>query len=182
MTVDMARLGDVLLRSSQAFAVVGVASLVWLAVSHINRRLGHSTGDVPIACHIAATIGVAFGVLAVTGGVGHSVAVGSLAWTEPEYGSLQILRFTTGAMLLYSGAMNIALYRAVRAGRTWAIGVGVATNLLFWSHLLFVLPFPGTGGTVPRPLGAWSVYLLWLGAAAVASRRGRGASSQELSA
>ena len=171
MTVDMARLGDVLLRSSQAFAFVGVASLLWLAVARINRGVGHSTGEVPIACHIAATIGVTFGVLAVTGGVGHSVAVGSLAWREPEYGSLQILRFTTGAMLLYSGAMNIALYRAIRAGRTWAIGVGVATNLLFWLHLLFVLPFPGTGGTVPRPLGAWSVYLLWLGAAAVASRR-----------
>ena len=80
MTVDMARLGDVLLRSSQAFAVFGAASLVGLAIARINRR-GHSTGDAPIACHIAAAIGVAFGVLAVIGGVGHSVAVGTLAWT-----------------------------------------------------------------------------------------------------
>ena len=182
MTVDIARLGDVLLRSSQAFAVFGVASLAWLAIAHINRRVGRST-DVPIACHIAATIGVAFGVFAVAGGVGHSVAVGALAWREPEYGSLQILRFTTGAMLLYSGVMNIALYRAIKTGRRWAIAVGVATNLLFWLHLLFVLPFPGTGGTVPRPLGAWSVYLLWLVAAAVARQTGhRSARSQELTA
>jgi hypothetical protein len=39
------------------------------------------------------------------------------------------LRFTTGAMLLYSGAMNIALYRAIRAGRRWAIGVGVQREI-----------------------------------------------------
>jgi hypothetical protein len=171
MNIDMTRLEEVLQRSSQAFALVGVASLLWLAIALMNRRVRHSNGHASITCHIAATIGVTFGALAVIGGLGHSMAVGSLALRETEYGSVQILRFTTGALLLYSGAMNIALYRAIRAGRTWAIGVGVATNLLFWLHLLFVLPFPGTGGTVPRPLGAWSVYLLWLGAAAVASRR-----------
>ena len=32
-----------------------------------------------------------------------------LAWREPDYGPLQILRCTTGAMLLYFGGMSITL-------------------------------------------------------------------------
>jgi hypothetical protein len=120
---------------------------------------------------------VTVGVLAVIGGVGHSVAVVSLALRDTdEYGPLVILRFTTGAMLLYFGAMNIAVYGAIKVGRRWAIGVGVATGLFFWVYLVFTLPLPGTGGSVPLALGLWTVYLLWLGAAAFASRPG----SQEI--
>ncbi len=61
--------------------------------------------------------------------------------SEREYGPLQVLRFTTGAMLVYSGAMNIAVYRAIRAGQRWAVGVGAATSLLFWLYLFFLLAF-----------------------------------------
>ncbi len=112
-----------------------------------------------------------FLVLTAIAGVGHSVAVASLALSEREYGSLQILWFTTGAMLLYAGAMNAALYRAIKAGRRSAIAVSAATTSLFLLYLLFHLPVPGNGGTVPPMLGLWSLYLLWLVAAAVASRR-----------
>jgi hypothetical protein len=173
MNIDMARLGTVVLRSLRAFEFIGVASLLMLVVVVLmHRRFRRATSDGRYACRVAAAIAVTFGVFAVIGGVGHSAAVASLALKDTEeYGALVILRFTTGVMLLYCGAMNIALYRVIRAGRRWAIGVGVAANLLFWLHLLLVLPLPGTGGTVPFPLGAWSVYLIWLCAAAVASRR-----------
>ena len=74
-------------------------------------------------------------------------------------------------MLLYAGAMNAALYRAIKAGQRSAIAVSVATTTLFLIYLLFQLPLPGNGGTVPPMLGLWSLYLLWLVAAAVASGR-----------
>jgi hypothetical protein len=77
------------------------------------------------------------------------------------------------AMLLYSGTMNLAVSRAISAGRRWAVAVGGATNLLFWPYLLFLLPLAGAN-TPRRMLGPWSVYLLWLGAAALATRRGHG--------
>ena len=128
----------------------------------------------PYACQAAAAIGLSLGVVTVISGVGHSVAVASVALREREYGPLTILRFTTGAMLLYSGTMSMGVYRAIRAGRRWAVGVGAATCLLFWLYLLLLLPLPGTGGTVRPMLGLWSVYLLWLGAAALASGRGDG--------
>ena len=97
------------------------------------------------------------------------MAVASLALSEGEYGPLQILRFTTGAMLVYSGAMNATLYRAIKMGQREAIAVAAATTSLFLLYLLFLLPLPGTGGTVPPMLGLWSLYLLWLGAAAIRS-------------
>jgi hypothetical protein len=69
--------------------------------------------------------------------------------------------------------MNTAMYRAMSAGRQWAVAVGASTNLLFWLYLLFLLPLAGAN-TPRRMLGPWSVYLLWLGAAALANgRRGR---------
>jgi len=170
MNIDVARFWTVVLNS---FEIASGAALLSLAIAFIYRRFTRTTSNVPIACAGAAAIAVIFGVLIVIGGVGHSLAVGSLALRDTDvYGSLVILRFTTGAILVYTGAMNVALCHAIRAGRRWAIGVGVATNLLFWLHLVFVLPLPGTGGSVPIALGLWSVYLLWLGAAAFASRQG----------
>ncbi len=149
-----------------------IFSILLVVVVFLYRRFRRSAAEVPWACQAAAAIAVTLGVATVISGVGHSVAVASLALSEREYGPLQILRFTTGAMLVYSGAMNMAVYRAIRAGRRWAVAVGAATGLLFWLYLLFLFPLPGTGGTVRPMLGLWSVYLLWLGVAALASKRG----------
>jgi hypothetical protein len=149
----------------------GVFSVALLPVVFLSRRFTRRFPHEPWACHVAAAIAVTFGVSNVITGVAHSVAVASLALREPEYGPLQILRFTTGAMLLYSGAMSIALYRGIRAGRRSAIGAGLAAVLLFWFYLVFTLPLPGTGGTVPRELVSLTLYLLWLGAAAFVSQR-----------
>jgi hypothetical protein len=148
-----------------------VFSMALLPIVFLSRRFTRAFPGEPWACHAAAAIAVTFGVSNVITGVAHSVAVASLALREPEYGPLQILRFTTGAMLLYSGAMSIALYRGIRAGRRSAIGVGVAAGLLFWLYLVFTFPLPGTGGTVPRELVLLTLYLFWLGAAAFASQR-----------
>ena len=79
---------------------------------------------------------------------------------------LQVLRLTTGALLVFSGAMTLAMYPGIKAGRRSAVAMGAATALLFWLYMLFMLPLPGTGGQVPTMLGMWSVYLLSLGAAA----------------
>lgn len=158
-------------------------SIVLLVGGFLCRRLTRAFPDAPWACHVAAAVAVTIGVSNVIAGVGHSVAVASLALSEPDYGPLQILRFTTGAMLLYSGAMNIALYRAIGAGRRWAIGASVASGLLFWLYVVFTLPLPGTGGSVPRELGLWTLNLSWLCAAAiVSSRGGNGARVQEMTA
>lgn len=149
-----------------------IFSIVLVFVVFLYRRFRRSAAEAPWACHAAAAIAVTLGVGTAVSGVVHSVAVASLALSEREYGPLQILRFTTGAMLVYSGAMNMAVCRAIKAGRGWAIAVGAATSLLFCLYLLFLFPLPGTGGTVRPMLGLWSVYLLWLGVAALASRRG----------
>ena len=152
---------------------------IWsVVVVLLYRRFRRSAAEVPWACQAAAAIAVTLGVGTVISGVGHSVAVASLALSQREYGPLQILRFTTGAMLLYSGMMSVVVYRAIKSGRRWAVGVGAATGLLFWLYLLFLLPLPGTGGTVRPMLGLWSVYLLWLGAAVLSSRRGDGGAAQ----
>jgi hypothetical protein len=148
-----------------------VFSLALLPIVLLSRRFTRASPGGPWACHVAAAIAVTFGVANVITGVAHSVAVASLALREPEYGPLQILRFTTGAMLLYSGAMSIALYRGIREGRRSTIGVSVAAGLLFWLYLVFTLPLPGTGGNVPRELVLLTLYLFWLGAAAFASQR-----------
>lgn len=152
-------------------------STLLIVLVFLYRRLRRSAAETPYAYHAAAALALGLGIPTVISGVGHSVAVTSLALSgAQEYGPLMILRFTTGAMLFYSGAMNIALYQAIRAGRRWAIAMGSATGLLFVLYLLFLLPLPGTGGTVPPMLGLWSVYLPVLGAAALASRRRGGAS------
>ncbi|MFQ5740041.1 MAG: hypothetical protein ACE5JX_13625 [Acidobacteriota bacterium] len=155
-----------------------VLSIWLLVVVLLYRRFRRAAADVPWVCHAAAAVALSLGVGTVIAGVGHSVAVASLGLSEREYGPLQILRFTTGAMLVYAGAMNAALYRAIKVGRRPAIAAGAATALLFALYLLFLLPLPGTGGTVPPMLGLWSFYLLWLGAAAVTSMRGVGGARQ----
>jgi len=149
----------------------GVFSVALIPIVFFSRRFTRRFPDEPWACHVAAAIAVTFGVSNVITGVAHSVAVASLALREPQYGPLQILRFTTGAMLLYSGAMSIALYRGIRAGRRSTIGVSAAAGLLFWLYLVFTFPLPGTGGNVPRELVLLTLYLFWLGAAAFASQR-----------
>ena len=141
-------------------------SIFLLIIVFLYRRSRRSAPEVPSACHIAAAIALMVGAGALIGGVGHSVAVVSLALKEPEYGPLQMLRLTTGAILVFAGGITLAMYPGIRAGRRGAVGVGAATGLLFWLHLLFVRPLPGTGGTVPPMLGLWSIYLLSLGAAA----------------
>jgi hypothetical protein len=149
----------------------GVFSVALIPIVFLSRRFTRRFPGEPWACHIAAAIAVTFGVSNVITGVAHSVAVASLALREPEYGPLQILRFTTGAMLLYSGAMSLALYRGIRAGRRSTIGVNTAAGFLFWLYLVFTFPLPGTGGNVPRELVLLTLYLFWLGAAAFASQR-----------
>lgn len=167
-------LGASIAKLGERTLIAAVFSIWLVAVALLYRRLRRSTPDIPYAYHAAAAIALILGITALLAGVGHSVAVGSLALRDrEEYKPLVILRFTTGAMLLYSGAMNVALYRAIKAGRRWAFAVGAATGLLFWVYLLFfvLLPLPGTGGTVRPMLGLWSVYLLWLSVAVLASRR-----------
>jgi hypothetical protein len=170
MNIDVARFWTVVLNS---FEVAALAGLLSLAIAFTHRRFGRPSSEAPFACRVAGTIAVIFGVVVGIAGVGHSMAVGSMTLKDKEaYGVLAILRFTTGALLVYSGAMNVALYRAIKAGRRWATGVGIATGLLFCLHLVFVLPLPGTGTSVASALGLWTVYLLWLCAAAFAIRRG----------
>jgi hypothetical protein len=148
--------------------LTGVAlSMYLLIIVLLYRRSRRSAPEVPPACHVAAAIAMLVGAGALIGGVGHSVAVASLTLREPQYGPLQILRLTTGALLLFSGAMTLAMVPGIKAGRRWAVGVGAATGLLFWLYLLFTIPLPGTGGTVPAMLGLWSIYLLSLGTAEV---------------
>jgi len=147
--------------------LAAVSLLIFLLIMAIlYRRSRRSAPDVPAACHVAVAIALVVGAYALIGGVGHSVAVASLTLREPQYGPLQILRLTTGALLLFSGAMTLAMYPGIKAGRRSAVAVGAATALLFWLYLLFMLPLPGTGGQVPTMLAMWSVYLLSLGAAA----------------
>jgi hypothetical protein len=140
--------------------VAGVNVVILTAISlaifllvgvHLYRRCRCSFPEVPRSCHVAAVIALLAGAHALIGGLGHSEAVMSLALGESEYGSLQ--RFTTGAILVYSGAMTLAMVPSIKAGRRWAVGVAAATALLLWLHLRFVLPLPGTGGTVPPMLG-----------------------------
>lgn len=143
----------------------GVFSLLLVVVLFLYQRFRRSADGVPSVFQVAAAIGVTLGVVTMLSGVVHSAAVTALAFSDREWAPLTILRFTTGALLMYSGAMSVAVHRAIRAGRRWAVGVAAATSLLFWSYLIFLLPLPGTGGTVPPMLGLWSAYLLWLGAA-----------------
>ena len=158
---------DVLILTAVSFAIfLGMMVLLY-------RRSRRAAPSVPAACHVAAAIALVVGAGAVVGGAGHSAAVVSLAWRESLYGPLQILRLTTGALLLFSGGMTLAMCSGIKTGRRSSVGVGAATCLLFWLYLLLTLPLPGTGGTVPPMLVMWSVYLLSLGAAAVSLRLGK---------
>jgi hypothetical protein len=151
----------------------GAALLIYpLIAVLLFRRFRRSAPGVPWAFHVVATFAVFLGAVALIGGLGHSAAVASLAMREGAYGPLQILRFTTGAMLVYFGAMSVAVYPAIKAGRRWAVGVGAAAGLLFWLYLLFLLLLPVTGSSAPGFFGALSMYLLSLGAAAFASKPG----------
>lgn len=154
--------------------VVGSLSVLLLIASVFYRRFRRATAQVPRACHAAAAIAVTLGVATALGGVGHSVAVGSLALTEGEYGPLQILRFTTGALLMYSGAVSVGLFQAIKAGRRSAVTVAIGTSLMLWIYLVFLFPLPGISGE--PMLVMWSVFLLFLCAAFLAGRREDGRS------
>ena len=158
---------NVLILTAASFAI-----LLWMMVL-LYRRSRRAAPFVPPACHVAAAIALVVGAGAVVGGAGHSAAVASLTLRESLYGPLQILRLTTGALLLFSGGMTLAMCSGIKAGRGWSVGVGAATCLLFWLYLLFTLPLPGTGGTVPPMFVMWSVYLVSLGAAALSLAFGK---------
>ena len=166
LLVSIAKLGERTLNAA-IFLVLSVVAVF------LYRRFRRSAPGIPYAYHVAAAIALILGITTVIAGFGHSIAVVSLALRDSKDRPLTILRFTTGAMMLYSGAMSVAVHRAIRAGRNSAVAVGAATGLLFWLYLLFFLLFrlPGTGGTVRPMFGLWSVYLLWLGAALTSSRR-----------
>jgi hypothetical protein len=154
--------------------LTGVSFLIFLwIIVLLYRRSRRSSPEVPSACHVAAAIALLVGASTLVGGVGHSVSVASLAWRDPQYGIWEILRLTTGAILVFSGAMTLAMCPGIRAGRGWAIGMSAAAGVLVWLHLLVVLPLPGTGGTVPPMLVLWSVHLLSLGAAAASLAVGK---------
>ena len=137
-----------------------------LIVVVLYRRFRRSAPEVPAACHLAAAIALMVGAATLIGGVGHSVDVALLTLREPQYGPLQILRLTTGALLVFSGAMTLAMYPGISVGQRWPMGVGAATGLLFWLYMLFTIPLPGAGGTATAMVGLWGVYLISLGAAA----------------
>ena len=92
----------------------GVFSILLLVVVVLYRRFRRSAVEVPWVFQAAAAIGVTLGVLTMISGVVHSAAVTAVAFSEREWAPLTILRFTTGAMLMYSGAMNMAVHRAIR--------------------------------------------------------------------
>lgn len=157
--------GIAMMEIGERTLTAGGFSILLLIVVFLYRRFRRSADEVPWVFQAAAAIGVTLGVLTVISGVLHSAAVTAVAFSEREWAPLTILRFTTGAMLMYSGVMSIAVYRAIRAGRRWPVGVSAATSLLFWLYLMLLLPLPGTRGTVPPMLGLWSAYLFWLSAA-----------------
>lgn len=157
-------MGDIFL----AAVVLSVSALV---IAFLYRRLRQAGPDVPRVCHVTAAIGLVWGALTAIVGVGHSVAVTSLALQMDEYGPLQALWFTTGAILVYCGTLNAALYRAIKTGRRSAIGIAASATTLLVVYLLFVDPLPGGGATVPPVLALWSLYLALLGLAAFATGR-----------
>ena len=150
---------------------VFVLSIVLLVVVFLYRRFRRAAADVPWTCQAAAAIALSLGALTAITGVGHSMAVASVALSERVYGNLQVLWFTTGAMLVYTGAMNAALHRAIKVGQRSAIAVSIATTSLFLLYMLFHLPMLGNEETVRPMLGLWSLYLPWVVAAAVSTRR-----------
>jgi hypothetical protein len=149
-----------------AAGAVAVLSAISLMLYRRFRRVAHGVSWI---IHASAAIAVTLGTITLLSGVVHEVAVTAVALTEGVWIPLTILRLTTGAMLVFAGAMSIAMHRPMRDGRRWSIGVGLATSVLFWFYLMLLFPLPGTRGTVPPMLGLWSAYLVWLGAAVVTS-------------
>ena len=136
-----------------------------LGVILLYRRFRRSAIDASPSFSAAAAIGLILGILTVVGGMGHTAAIVSLALRgRREYGPSLILLFTTGAMLLYCGGMQVATYRGIRKGRTWALAVSAATVLLFCLYLALLLPLGPDSG--PRlSLVMWTLYLVWLAVA-----------------
>lgn len=137
----------------------------------LYRRFKRAAPKVPSICHVAAAFARIGGGITLIAGVGHSVAVASLAYSLNEYGALQVLWFTTGVMLVYTGALNVVMAGGITAGRGSAIWVATAASVLFVVYLLFLNPLPSGGGTVPPMLAAWSLYVLSLIVAGVAASR-----------
>lgn len=140
---------------------IPVLSLFAIANAWLFRRFRRAAAHVSCACHLSAALAITLGALTAVTGVGHSVAVASLALREPEYGVLQVLRFTTGAMLIYAGGMSAALYGGIKVGRHSAIALAAASASLFVLYLFLLLPVGG-GDTVPPMLALWSMYLVSL--------------------
>jgi len=147
----------------RTIAATAYAILV-VAVGFLYRRFRRSAAEVPWIFQATAAIALPVGLITMISGMLHSSAVTAVAFREDQWVPLTILRFTTGMLLMYSGIVSVALYRALRAGKHWAAAVSASTTLLFWSYLMFLFPLPGTGGTVPPMLGLWSAFLLWNGA------------------
>jgi len=150
----------------RTIAATAYAILV-VAVGFLYRRFRRSAAEVPWIFQATAAIALPVGLITMISGMLHSSAVTAVAFREDQWVPLTILRFTTGMLLMYSGIVSVALYRALRAGKHWAAAVSASTTLLFWSYLMFLFPLPGTGGTVPPMLGLWSAFLLWNGATAL---------------
>lgn len=152
-----------------AASVLSAALLVVLLLYRRFRRLGDAVSP---AFAAVAAIAVTLGALTAIGGIGHTAAVVSAA-LKREYGPSVILLFTTGAMLLYCGGMNMAIHPAIRVGRSWAVGVSAATGVLFCFYLVLLLPL--RSGSSPRIfLGLWTLYLVGLAAASLVRRRAGG--------
>ena len=152
---------------------IPVVSVASLAGAFLYQRFKRSAPDVPSACHVAAAFALVYGCVTLVAGVAHSLAVASMARRLNEYGSLQVLWFTTGALLVYTGAMNAVMSGGIKAGRASAIGLAAAASLLFVVHLLFVDPLPGSGTTIGSMLTGMTLYLLSLIAAGIAVFRSR---------
>ncbi len=148
----------------RAIAATAYVSL-FAAVGFLYRRFRRTAGDVPWIFQATAAIALPLGLITMISGMLHSSAITAVAFREDQWVALTILRFTTGALLMYSGIVSVALYRAIRGGKHWAVAVSASTTLLFWSYLMFLFPLPGTGGTVPPMLGLWSALLIWNAAA-----------------
>ena len=157
--------GITLMESGERVLTAGVYSMIALVVVFLYRRFIRSADGVRWIFPAVAAIGATVGAITLLVGMIHTAAIATLAVQEGVWVPLTILRFTTGAMLMYAGAMSIAMFRSIRAGRRWAVNVGAGASLFFWLYLVLLFPLPGTGGTVPPMLGLWSAYLVWLGGA-----------------
>jgi CubicO group peptidase (beta-lactamase class C family) len=109
--------GIAMMEIGERTLTAGVFAILLLVVVVLYRRFRQSAGGVPWVFQAAAAVAVTLGILTLISGVAHSTAVAALALREHEWSPLTILRFTTGAMLMYAGAMSAAVFHAIRAGR-----------------------------------------------------------------